>query len=118
MKRSHFAPDDFEITADRLQWAMDTFKITKAEVGRQTELWHEYEYVRVYSDWNRAWKRWFRMAQKYETLKRPLKARQAEQGRNQPAHGAAHPEHRPTQIDQPKQQRRLVAVRQAVEMRD
>ena len=79
MKRSHFAPDDFEITADRLQWAMDTFKITKAEVKRQTELWHEYEYKRAYLDWNRAWKRWFRMAQKYDTLKRPLKARQVEQ---------------------------------------
>ena len=79
MKRSYFAPDNFEITVERLQWAVDTFKITKAEVERQTELWHEYEYRRAYSDWNRAWKRWFRMAQKYDTLKRPLKARQAEQ---------------------------------------
>lgn len=70
MKRSHFAPDDFEITEDRLKWAMETFGITKKEVERQTDEWHDYEYKRAYSDWNRAWKRWFRQADKFGTLHR------------------------------------------------
>ena len=70
MVRSYFAPDDFQVTPDRLQWAMATFKINKAEVERQTELWHEHEYKRAYGDWNRAWRRWFRQAERYGELRR------------------------------------------------
>ena len=37
---------------------MDSFNITAKEVERQTDEWHDHEYKRAYSDWNRAWKRW------------------------------------------------------------
>lgn len=70
MKRSYIAPDDFEVTPDRLKWAMETFNISENEVSRQTELWHEFEYKRAYGDWGRAWKRWFRQADKYQLLER------------------------------------------------
>ena len=79
MPKSYFAPDDFEITAERLRWAVTTFNISEDEVYRQTELWHEHEYKRAYSDWNRAWKRWFRMADKYDTLKRKHSYRRPEE---------------------------------------
>ena len=78
MKRSYFAPDDFDVTPERLQWAMETFGITTAEVERQTDEWHDHEYKRAYSDWNRAWKRWFRQADKYGTLRRERKLRVVE----------------------------------------
>lgn len=78
MKRSYFAPDDFEITPDRLKWAVTTFNVSEDEVTRQTELWHEHEYKRAYSDWNRAWKRWFRQAEKYDELRREHKHRTPE----------------------------------------
>ena len=47
MKNGHFAPDDFEITPERLEWAMQAFRITKEEVERQTEEWHDFEYRRA-----------------------------------------------------------------------
>lgn len=78
MKKGHFAPDDFEITPERLEWAMQAFRITKEEVERQTEEWHDFEYRRAYSDWNRAWRRWFRQADKFGTLKREAKPRRPE----------------------------------------
>ena len=78
MKRSYVAPDDFKVTLERMRWAMTTFEITAKEVQRQTELWHEHEYKRAYSDWGRAWKRWFRMAEEYGKLKREYKLRLVE----------------------------------------
>ena len=79
MKRSYTAPDDFEITPERLKWAMETFNISQSEVERQTEMWHEHEYQRAYFDWSRAWKRWFRCADKFGTLKRERKYTKPEQ---------------------------------------
>jgi len=79
MKRTYFAPDDFDVTPDRLKWAMQTFSITEKEVKRQTEEWHDHEYKRAYSDWNRAWKRWFRQADKFGTLHRDRKLRVVEE---------------------------------------
>ena len=79
MRKSHFPPDDFEPTEDQIKWAIDTFRISKAEVLRQTDEWHDFEYKRKYFDWNRAWKRWFRQAEKYDTLKREHKPRVVEQ---------------------------------------
>lgn len=75
MKKSFFAPDDFDLTQERKKWAMETFNITEEEVMRQTDEWHDYEYKRAYSDWNRAWKRWFRQADKFGTLKRERQLR-------------------------------------------
>jgi hypothetical protein len=77
--KSRFAPDDFEVTTERLQWAMKTFDITEQEVLRQTELWHDHEYKRAYFDWNRAWRRWFRQCEVYGTFKRPVKHRRPEE---------------------------------------
>ncbi len=78
MKRSYCPPNDFEITEKHLAWAIKTFNITEKEVERQTELWHEWEYKRAYFDWNRAWKRWFRQADKYGLLHRDVKPRVVE----------------------------------------
>lgn len=78
MKRSYVPPDDFEVTPERLEWAMQTFQITEEEVKRQTDEWHDFEYRRAYSDWNRAWKRWFRQAEKFGTLRREHKPRRPE----------------------------------------
>lgn len=79
MKRSYFAPDDFEPTEAQVGWAMKEFNISKDEVIRQTEEWHDHEYKRAYSDWNRAWKRWFRQAEKFGTLRRERKRRVVEE---------------------------------------
>ena len=73
MKRSHFPPDDFEVTPERLEWAMKEFGISEKEVMRQTDEWHDFEYKRAYHDWNRAWKRWLRQADKFGTLHRERK---------------------------------------------
>ena len=70
MTKSRFAPDSFVVTTERMKWAMDEFNISEKEVDRQTMLWHEWEYARAYSDWGRAWKRWFRQAQQYDKFKR------------------------------------------------
>jgi hypothetical protein len=78
MKRSYFAPDDFDVTPERMNWAIQTFGITAGEVERQTDEWHDFEYKRAYSDWNRAWRRWFRQADKYDTLRREHKPRLVE----------------------------------------
>ena len=78
MKRTYIAPDDFQVTPDRLKWACDTFNISEKEVERQTEEWHDHEYRKPYFDWPRAWKRWFRCADKFGTLKREHKPRQVE----------------------------------------
>lgn len=79
MKRSYFVPDDHEVTPEQTQWAMTEFNITEAEVQRQTEIWRDHEYKRAYMDWNRAWKRWFRQAEKYDALKRERQLRQVEE---------------------------------------
>lgn len=79
MKRSYTAPDDFEPTPEQIKWAIDTFRISKNEVLRQTEEWKDFEYKRAYFDWNRAWKRWFRQAEKFDTLKRERVYRKPEE---------------------------------------
>ena len=75
MTGSRFAPADFEVTPERLEWAMRTLGIDEAEVMRQTELWQEHEYKRAYTDFGRCWKRWLRNAEKYGTLRRERKLR-------------------------------------------
>lgn len=78
MKRSHIPPDSFVPTEEQIKWAVDTFSISEKEVERQTDEWHDFEYKRAYSDWNRAWKRWFRQADKFGTLHRETKPRVVE----------------------------------------
>jgi hypothetical protein len=79
MKRNYFAPDDFEVTEKLREWARETFSIDDKEIDRQTEEWHDFEYRRAYSDWTRCWRRWFRQAEKFDTLKREHKPRRPEE---------------------------------------
>lgn len=79
MNRSYTAPDDFEVTLDRLEWAMTEFNISKAEVMRQTEIWHDYEFRRAYFDWGRVWKRWFRKCDELNQFRRERKPRLVEE---------------------------------------
>ena len=73
--RSHFVPDNFIVTDELRSWAKTTFRIDDKEVDRQTEEWRDFEYKRAYTDWTRCWRRWFRQAEKYATLKREHKPR-------------------------------------------
>ena len=76
--RSHFVPDNFIVTDELRSWAKATFRIDDKEVDRQTEEWRDFEYKRAYTDWTRCWRRWFRQAEKYDTLKREHKPRVVE----------------------------------------
>jgi hypothetical protein len=54
-------------------------KISDEEINRQEYEWRIHEYKRAYSDWTRAFYRWFERANAFETLKRERALRQPEE---------------------------------------
>lgn len=65
-----FAPDNFKPRESDIEWAMKKFKITRDEVDNQLEEFIDHEFKRSYTDWNRAFRNWFRTADKYSLLTR------------------------------------------------
>ena len=70
---SRVVPDKWKPRANDIAWAIDKFGITRSEVDRQTEEFIDHEFRRNYTDWNRAYRNWFRSADKYDLLKRERK---------------------------------------------
>ena len=79
MVKSHFVPNDFIVTDHLKSWAKTTFNINDKEVDRQVIRWRLCEYKRAYSDWARAYQRWFYQADKYGELRRDYQVRMVEE---------------------------------------
>lgn len=79
LKRYYFCPDDFVLTPDIEQWAMQTFKVDKKEVYRQLELMRDHEFLRPYSSWDRVFRNWMRKAEDFQTLRRERQYRRPEE---------------------------------------
>ena len=77
--KSNSPPDDFIVTDALRLWARTEFNISDKEVDRQVIRWRLCEYKRAYSDWARAYQRWFYQADKYGELRRDYKLRTVEE---------------------------------------
>lgn len=75
---ARFAPKDFEPTDKNIKWALETFKISRKELDRQTELMLDHEFRRSYTDFQRVWRNWIRKADEIGTLKREYTHRKPE----------------------------------------
>ena len=63
-------PANFKPRQSDVDWAMQKFNISRAEVDRQLEELRDHEFKRGYTDWNRVIRNWFRSANKDDLLKR------------------------------------------------
>ena len=79
MPRSRFVPDGWVPREKDILWAMKKFNISRDEVARQAESFIDYEFKRAYSDWNRAFRNWFRTGDKYQLLMKERQYRKPEQ---------------------------------------
>lgn len=76
---SRFVPNSFEVTQHMRDHVILRHDITDEEVDRQIYEWRLHEYRRAYSDWTRAFYRWFDRANDFGTLRRERKLRQPEE---------------------------------------
>ena len=72
---SKFVPDKFKPRPEDIEWAMEKFNISKAEVNKQLEEFIDHEFKLSYTDWNRCFRNWFRTAEKHSLLTRERKQR-------------------------------------------
>ena len=70
---SKVVPDKWKPRDKDITWAIEKFGITQNEAKRQLEEFCDHEFRRNYTDWNRAFRNWFRSADKYDLLKRERK---------------------------------------------
>ena len=76
---SKVPPKGFKPRESDIEWAMKKFNISREEADNQTEEFVDHEFKRHYTHWNKAFRNWFRTAEKYNLLKREYKHRQPEQ---------------------------------------
>jgi hypothetical protein len=56
---SHFVPDDFQVSQELYDWAIQE-GYTPDQLRRESELFADHEFKSPRSDWNRAWQNWIR----------------------------------------------------------
>jgi len=67
---SKFFPNNFKPTDVNVQWAIDKFRLSKAEVEDQLEQMMDHEFKRSYTNWSMVYRNWFRTADRHNLLKR------------------------------------------------
>ena len=71
-------PKGFIVTDELKEWAKKKFQVDDEEVERQEEEWRDHEYKRSYSHWDKVWRNWWRRANEFDTIKRPMQRRTVE----------------------------------------